>query len=155
MMKIDNLNMVLTCVSILTTIISTLATLISVYQASRAKKYKEQVKDVLRTVDIIEISRDFEKIATKFISDTRADDWYKGRYSQYTINPLIDILIKLPSIYELVDEMYSIKNKVHDLNKNLVGYETANKIIKKNTNGLILEIQEILQNTIKIQLNKL
>lgn len=148
MMKIDNLNMVLTCVSILTT-------LISVYQASRAKKYKEQVKDVLRTVDIIEISRDFEKIATKFISDTRADDWYKGRYSQYTINPLIDILIKLPSIYELVDEPYCIKNKVHDLNKNLVGYETANKIIKKNTNGLILEIQEILQNTIKIQLNKL
>lgn len=155
MMKIDNLNMVLTCVSILATIISTLATLISVYQASRAKKYKEQVKGVLSTVNIMEISRDFGKIAKEFIANTRPNEWYKGKDSQYIINPLIEILIKLPSIYDLVGETSLIKNKVNDLNKNLVGYETASKTSKKNTNELIFEIQEILQNTTNTQLNKL
>ena len=45
--------------------------------------------------------------------------------------------------------------EVNDLNKNLVGYETASKTSKKNTNELIFEIQEILQNTTNTQLNKL
>lgn len=154
-MSIDKINMCLTIISIIVTIVSIVCAYISIRQARKAKKYKEQVYDVLNTVDIIEVTKNFENVATTFISNTRAEDWYKGKDPEIIMKPLITVLVKLPSLYKLIEESDKLKNSVEKLNNNLIGYEKADTKIKRSTNSLILKIQEILQNAVKNQLNKL
>ncbi len=144
-MNIENINMWLTIVSII-------ASLVTIWQACIAKKYKNQIHNVLNAVNIIEISKKFESSATSFILNTRADDWFRGKKSEKIINPMITILVKLSSLPELSD---NLKNKIKALNNNLLEYEKADSDKKRNTNMLILDIQGILQNEVESQLNKL
>lgn len=154
-MNIENINMWLTIVSIICTVASIVFSIISIRNARKAKKYKEQVYGVLNTVDIIEVTKKFESVATTFISNTRAEDWYKGKDPENVMKPLITILVKLPSLYELIEESDNLKNCVKTLNNNLIGYEKADTKMRRNTNSLILKIQELLQKAVKNQLNKL
>lgn len=155
MINIENINIWLTIFSVICTIVSIVFSIISICNARKAKKYKEQVYDVLNTVDIIEVTKNFENVATTFISNTRAEDWYKGKDPENIMKPLITILVKLPSLYELIEESDKLKNSVKTLNNYLIEYEKADTKIKRSTNSLILKIQEILQNAVKKQLNKL
>lgn len=154
-MNIGNINMWLTIVSIICTVASIVFSIISIRNARKAKKYKEQVYGVLNTVDIIEVTNNFESVATTFISNTRAEDWYKGKDPENVMKPLITILVKLPSLYELIEESDNLKNCVKTLNNKLIGYEKADTKMRRSTNSLILKIQELLQKSVKNQLNKL
>lgn len=161
-MNIENINMWLTIISIIVTIISIVCAIISIIQAKNAKKdaeqaktYKDQIKDVLNTVDLMDVSREFARVSQKFISDTTYSDWYKGNDPSRIVDPMREVLFKLPSIYNLVENTYRLKKIIENINSSLMGYEDADQKVRKKISDNIFEIQEILQEAVNIQQNKL
>lgn len=147
-MNIESINMWLTIVSIICTIVSIVFSIISICNAKRARNYKEQAKQVLSLMDLKEILVEFERVSKDFINKTRDKDWYKGQDPNNIIQPLSDILIKFNSLYPSIVNHATLKEKVRLLSEKILNYEKTTPKMKKETNNIIYDIMELLNNSI-------
>lgn len=147
-MNIESINMWLTIVSIICTIVSIVFSIISICNAKRARNYKEQAKQVLSLMDLKEILVEFERVSKDFINKTRDKDWYKGQDPNNIIQPLSDILIKFNSLYPSIVYPAILKEKVRLLSEKILNYEKTTQKMKKETNNIIYDIMELLNNSI-------
>ena len=150
MMNIDNIDMWLTIVSIICTLVSIGFSIISIHNANKAKDYKEKAQKVLLLIDIQSVIVEFENESKNFINNTREKQWYKGKDPNMVIKPLDDILMKFGSLYSHIDNNVELKNKVHLLSGNISNFEKADQKKKQDTKMIIYDISELLHNSMYI-----
>ena len=153
MTNIESINMWLTIVSIICTIVSIVCSIISICNAKKARNYKEQAKRVLSLTNIKEVLVEFEHVSRDFINKTRDKDWYKGQDPNNIIQPLSDILIKFNSLYPSIVNHTILKENVRLLSEKILNYEKTAQKMKKETNNIIFEIIELLNNSMNDVLN--
>lgn len=149
-MNIDNLNIILTGISILVTLVSIGFSIWAFNSAKKAEQYKEETLQLRDTFDLEGLLSRFQTESKYFFNNTRRKDWYKGIDINSIISPFKEVLSTFGRIYHLISEKdrETLKKKVHDLDQIVFDYDKAKYTDKKKVNVLIREITDILHNEI-------
>lgn len=154
-MSTDDLNMRLTIVSIVVTVISIGCSFWSFHSAKKANQYKKDTLQLKETMDMEKLLGKF-LIESKYFQDrTRTDEWFRGIDANSIITPFIEVLHSFGSIYHLTKDPDSLKQKVHRLNVIVQDYTNAKAKLRKESNELILDISDMLQSEIHRNTNKI
>jgi hypothetical protein len=150
MISEDNLNLLLTIVSIIVTLISIVFSIWSFLSARKAEQYKEETLQLRDTFDLERLLGTFQSKSRTFQEMTREKSWYKGIDPNHIISPFKEVLSSFGRIYYLISEKdrETLKKKVHDLDQIVFDYDKAKYTDKKKVNVLIREITDILHNEI-------
>lgn len=146
--------------NLISTILSLVFAAISLWQAKRAKQYKEETLQLRDTFDLENLLGRFMTESKYFQDNTRDPEWFKGKEADKInsiISPFQQILSSFGSLYHLISytNRVEVKNKVHDLNSIVHAYDRAKAKDRYKTNDLILEITEILQNEVHSNKDKI
>ena len=145
MISVDNLNIILTAISILVTLVSIGFSIWSFNSAKKAEQYKEETLQLRDTFDLEGLLSRFQTESKYFLNNTRRKDWYKGIDISSIISPFKEVLSTFGRLYHLVNDANTLRNKIHELNELIENYDKANSLQKRTANKLILEVIEILQ----------
>lgn len=152
---IGNLNFWFTIVSIVVTLISIGASILSFRSAKCAKKYKDDAMCVMDTLDLKSITNSYYTESSRFQSQTRKPNWFKGTDVNVIISPFSDILTKLGELYPLLEDSQELENKVSTLYGHIQQYDRATEAIRKDCANLIIEIANILQVAVRSKISTL
>lgn len=141
----EYINIILTVVSIITTIVSIRFSNLSFKYSKDAKKYKEDTLKFKETLDLRSLLDKFMSESRNYQDRTRCVSWYKGQDANLVIYPYNNVLLSFGDYYHLMENVEEIKVKVHSLQKNIQQYTRFTKAVQQETNDLIIEIIELLQ----------
>lgn len=145
MISIDNLNIILTGISILVTLVSIGLSIWSFNSAKKAEQYKKETLQIRDTFDLEGLLSRFQTESKYFLNNTRRKDWYKGIDINSIISPFKEVLSVFGRLYHLVKDANTLRDKVYTLNEIVEIYDKANSHQKRTANQLIFEVIEILQ----------
>lgn len=148
-------NTVLTIISIIATCISIKYSLRTESYANKAKQYKEDTLLLTDTFDLERFIVKFQTESESFLEKTRKPQWNKGVDPNLIISPFKGILSSFGRVYHLVNSSEELKQRVHILNEIVQTYDKANNKDKKRVNSLIIEIIEILHQEVIRNRNKI
>lgn len=141
-MNIDKLNMLITLISIVVTIIS----MVRACKLSKSnKQYKREILQLRSTFDLVALLNNFQVESDHFQDRTRGKDWHRGIDSTPVISPFRKVLSSFGSLYHLMENKTVIKDKVNELNVIVQTYENATSHKREKVTVLILEITNMLQ----------
>lgn len=155
MMNMEQLNNILTIVSVIVTIISIACSILSYCSAKDAKQYKEETLQLRNTFDLERFLGRYQVEAKYFQNNTRKTDWYKGVDVNTIISPFTEILSEFGNVYNLMDNPEQLRCKVHSLNEIVQIYSSVNSDKKKEACALIIDITESLQHEVHRNKNKI
>ena len=141
MMNIDNVNLILTIVSIVVTVIS--------------KQYKTEACMLKDTIDLKSLTSNFIVESQHFLKLTRTSDWFRGIDVNTVTSPFISVLMSFASSYHLMSNSEDIKVKVHKLTCQVQDYEKLDFKSKKKCQDLIFEIAETMQEEVQKSAKKI
>ena len=147
-MSIDRLNLVFTIISIGVTLLSIVCSIWAFVSAKKAKRYKSEGLRIVEAFGLEGLLSKFQIESRYFRDKTRNKDWYKGTDVNLIISPFQDVLSSFGKLYHLVKDSENLKGKVHELNRIVHSYEKATAAQRKRANDLILEVMEVLEDTI-------
>lgn len=147
-------------INLIFTIASLVFTLITAFQAKRAKQYKEEVLHLRDAFDLENLLGKFITESKYFQDNTRDKEWYKGQGTDKInsiISPFKETLLSFGSSYHLFshENRGDVKYKVSQLNSIVNNYDRANDRDIQKTNKLILEITNILQDEVHSNKDKI
>ena len=145
MTAIDTLNIILTSISIVVTIVSIFLSIWAFSSAKKAKQYKEEVMEFRDVLNLEGLLNRFFIESKYFLNKTRDNNWFKGVDVTSIISPFREVLFSFGKSYHLISNYTTIKDKVHELNEMVQNYDKASSLQRKRANNLILEIADILQ----------
>lgn len=145
MTAIDTLNIILTSISIVVTIVSIFLSIWASSSAKKAKQYKEEVLEFRDVLNLEGLLSGFLTESKYFLDKTRDNNWYKGVDVTSIISPFKQVLFSFGNSYHLISNYTTIRDKVHELNEIVQNYDKASSFQRKRANSLIMEIADILQ----------
>ena len=144
----------LTIISTICTAISIVFAIISICQAKKARKYKEEVINFKDALEIKAISETYKEARLKFLQETRADDWYKGKDVNLILSPMESVLAKIDSVYPLMTDSRTLKEKVNMVTSEIRQFDKCSMSSKRKTYDTLIEIGQILQDVLHSQMEK-
>lgn len=142
---LDTVNLVCTIISIMATCISIGYSLRAKSDAKKAEQYKKDALLLRDTFDLVSLNSKFQTESESFLEKTRKPQWNRGVETSPIISPFKGVLSSFGRVYHLVNDPKGLREKVHMLNEIVQTYHKANTEEKKQVNSLIMEITEILQ----------
>lgn len=149
MMNIDNVNLILTIVSIVVTFISIVCSISSFLSAKKARQYKKETSMLKDTMDLKSLNSYFIIESQHFLKQTRSSDWFRGIDVNTVTSPFASVLMSFSASYHLMNNGEAMKAKVHKLINQVQFYETLDFKAKKQSLNLILEITDMLQDEVQ------
>lgn len=154
-MSTDNVNLVLTIVSIVVTSISVVCSISSFRSAKKARQYKEETSTLKDTMDLKSLTSNFMTESQHFLKQTRSSDWFKGIDVNTVISPFTSVLMSFGASYHLMCNSEEIKYKVHKISSQVQYYQALDFKSKKRCQDLILELVELLQEEVQNSTKKI
>lgn len=144
----------LTIISIISTVVSIIFAIVSICQAKKAWQYKEEVINVKDAMEIKAISETYKDARLKFLQETRADDWYKGKDVNPIISPMESALARIDSVFPLMKDSVPLKDMVNEVSSVIRQFDKSTKVSKRKTYDTLGEIGQILQDVLHSQTAK-
>ncbi len=125
MIVMDHVNNILTALSIV-------ASVVSIWNAKKAKQYKDATLLLCDVLKLEGVYTEFTIESKVFQDKTRGDQWNKGVEANSIISPYAETISKVGEIYHLMEDAEELKRKVHSLNDIVqdfekVGYQQKTK----------------------------
>lgn len=112
----ENINLIVTIVSIICTVVSIFYSVKAIRAAKDAEHIKNQVKSTFYTIGLKEFADSYNYSKQIFLKETRGTEWFKGKDPNSVITPFDDVLSKYASLDSSVcDE--NLKEKIRALKK--------------------------------------
>ena len=102
MTAIDTLNIILTSISIVVTIVSIFLSIWASSSAKKAKQYKEEVLEFRDVLNLEGLLSGFLTESKYFLDKTRDNNWYKGVDVTSIISPFKQVLFSFGNSYHLI-----------------------------------------------------
>lgn len=148
-MSIDNVNLILTIVSIVVTSISIFCSISSFQSAKKAWQYKEETCKLKDTMDLKSLTSNFMIESLHFLKQTHSSDWFRGIDVNTVTSPFTSVLMSFGASYHLMNNGETMKAKVRKLTSQVVVYETLDIKAKKKCQDLIIDISNLLQEEVQ------
>lgn len=141
------------------TLISIIATVITIYSTIKSKQYK---KDILKKFDYIDYYKfiiGFQDSTGSFIKISKLSDWNRANKGQPYIDKILDVLLVFPSYYYIFEEKDKniVSEKVSKLKNDLcnLNQKDTNSLntIRENIN-IINEITQVYLKNVQNNLSK-
>lgn len=144
----------LTIISIICTVVSIIFAIVSICQAKKAWQYKEEVINVKDAMEIKAISETYKDARLKFLQETRADDWYKGKDVNPIISPMESALARIDSVFPLMKDSVPLKDMVNEVSSVIRQFDKCTKTSKRKAYDTLGEIGQLLQDVLHSQTKK-
>lgn len=144
----------LTIVSCFFTLVSIICTIISIVNANNAKRYKEDVVNLTKAIEIKGLTTKYKEARLAFLRETRSDNWYKGKNVNAIITPMESILSDIAPVYPLMDDSESLQSLVKTVSARIRKFDECNKDDRKDTFAYLGEIENRLHDTLYKQTEK-
>ena len=139
------MNMWLTVISSVVTVVSIICTIISILSAKKAGDYKDEVIRLKDAIEFKGLAEKYKDIHLRFLQETRADNWFKGKNVNLVVSPMESILASIPSVYPLMSDSYSLKTLVKNVSSSIGQFDKRSTDDRKKTFADLVEIENILQ----------
>lgn len=145
----ENVNLIVTVVSIICTVVSIFYSVKAIRAAKDAEHIKHLVRSTFYTISLKEFADSYNYSKQIFLKETRGLEWFKGKDPNIVITPFDDVLSKYTSLDSSVcDE--NLKEKIRELKKAIQDYYKVGQKRKKE----IIDLAEIIAKELGTAVNE-
>ncbi len=144
MTAIENVNAILTLISVIVTVISIASSIWSFRSAKSARAINNEVIHAQNTLELKSFVDKFEHEISLFQDQTRKRQWDKGREINTIISPFSDVLKDMGKYYLLFEDVHTLEMKVNKLYAYVQQFDRISRKEKNESYYLVLEISNIL-----------